>query len=120
MKTRQAHCLLLLRSIHGEGEQRQPSAHQVGVSVGILLSLTCLALLIFYIHHITKSIKSNHILAGISKEAIHSLDDIRSDLGIHDFTGFCETIKPNPLKLEAIQSYLDQCLLAYISSLSEF
>jgi uncharacterized membrane protein len=77
------YCLLLLRAIKGGDTDGQRELHQAGVTAAIILALICLALLIFYVHHIAKSIKSNHIFAGITKEACQAIRDVRRDLEAH-------------------------------------
>lgn len=69
--------LVLLRTIQNESQKPLP---QLGPLLAIFLALVCLALLIFYIHRLATSIKSNMILAAIRVEAIRTLTSLQTDL----------------------------------------
>jgi uncharacterized membrane protein len=78
--------LILLRTIH-DGEQNPSGPPQLGPLIAILLALTCLALLIYFIHLLARSIKSNMILAAIRQEATKTLADLQSDLEMNHHAG---------------------------------
>ncbi len=75
-----AYSLLVLRLLRGTSDPGSRSSHDLSVTVACLLSLYCLGLLIFYLHHLAKSIKSNLILNSIATETIQSLQALYGDL----------------------------------------
>ena len=69
------YAMLLLRSLPEEGR-----APLLAPFIAILLAMICLALLIYFVHHIAKGIKSNTILAGITRQAVATLADLQNDM----------------------------------------
>jgi uncharacterized membrane protein len=72
--------LLALRSVGVEGEAGVVPTHHLNVTVAIILAMTCLALLIYFVHHIAKSIESSFILASIRKKTVKVLREIEGSL----------------------------------------
>jgi uncharacterized membrane protein len=66
-----AYCLVVLRTIRG-GEQ--PFVPSLAVLVGLLLGLVGIAVLIYFIHHISISIQASHILAAAAGETLRTVD----------------------------------------------
>lgn len=60
------YCLLVLRTIQGEGNLTD--VPQVSVIVGILLALASLGVLIYFIHHIAASIQADNVVAKVGAE----------------------------------------------------
>lgn len=90
------YCLLLLRVMPEVETSAGSPSTRLSVSVAILLAMICLALLIYYIHHIAKAIKSIHILARVSHETVHSLKAMEQDVK----AASCETqaeVRPEQL-----------------------
>src|SRR5690606_3748620 len=67
-----AYCLILLMNIGSENETGIPIP-RLAVAFSGVFAILCLVCLIFYIHHITKSIQSTEIIKNIAREAIYSL-----------------------------------------------
>jgi uncharacterized membrane protein len=67
------YCLVVLRTIRGgdEGE----FVPQMAVMVGLFLALCSIAVLIFFIHHVPRSIHINNVAARIGKQLLRSLND---------------------------------------------
>ncbi|MGE3623366.1 MAG: DUF2254 domain-containing protein [Bdellovibrionales bacterium] len=61
-----AYCLMVLRSVNGTGENE--FVPQMAIAGSIMLALTSLGVLIYFIHHIAYSIQANHVIAGVGDE----------------------------------------------------
>lgn len=66
------YCLLVLRTIRGmDGHAFVP---QLSVSVGVLLAMASLAILIYFIHHVSGSIQASRIIATVGDDLAATLD----------------------------------------------
>lgn len=66
------YCLLVLHAI---GSQTDPSAVPgLSVSAGLLLALAGLAVLIYFIHHVSTSIQANHVIVDAFGDLINAID----------------------------------------------
>ncbi len=68
------YCLLVLRTIHGDGEEG--FVPHLAVAFGVLLAVVSLLVLIFFIHHVSASIQADKVIAVVSRDlesAIHRL-----------------------------------------------
>jgi uncharacterized membrane protein len=67
-----AYCLVVLRSIYGEGDDAfVPS---VAVFLGLLLGFGGIGVLVFFIHHIAQSIQASEILEAVRKQTCGAVD----------------------------------------------
>lgn len=67
-----AYCLVVLRSIHGEGDDAFiPS---VAVLVGLLLGFGGIGVLVFFIHHIAQSIQASRIIDAVRADTFEAID----------------------------------------------
>jgi uncharacterized membrane protein len=69
-------CLLVLRTVSAEGESVSASVPYLSVNIGLLLAMASIGVLIYFIHHIAKSLQVEVLLAGVSAEfrdAVQSL-----------------------------------------------
>ena len=69
--------MLLLRSLRERGDGQIPV---LAPFIAIMLAMVCLALLIYFLHHLAKAMKSNTILAGITHQAVATLADLQNDM----------------------------------------
>lgn len=67
-----AFCLLGLRNVRGADEAS--SGAYLTVVIGVLLALISLALLIFFIHHIARSIQADTVIAHVAAELSQTLE----------------------------------------------
>ena len=66
------YCLLVLRTVRGtDQEQFVPG---VSVSIGILLAVTNLGVLIYFIHHVAISIQATSVIQVVSEELRETID----------------------------------------------
>ena len=69
-----AYCLVVLRTIRGGDEGAfVPS---LAVLFGLLLAFVGIAVLIYFIHHISASIQAAHILAAVAEETLGAVDHL--------------------------------------------
>ncbi len=70
-----AYCLVVLRSIRGdaEGEAFVPSLAVLG---GLVLAFVGIALLIYFIHHISMSIQASNVIARAAAETLVAIDKL--------------------------------------------
>lgn len=67
-----AYCLVVLRSIYGEGEDAFVPA--VAVFLGLLLGFGGIGVLVFFIHHIAQSIQASQILDAVRTQTCSAID----------------------------------------------
>ncbi|MGH7999500.1 MAG: DUF2254 domain-containing protein, partial [Brasilonema sp.] len=65
------YCLLVLRTIHGEGDGYSPFVPQLAVTIGILLAIISIGVLIYFIHHASTIIQASHVIQNVSAD-LHS------------------------------------------------
>jgi uncharacterized membrane protein len=68
------YCLLVLRRIRGDDGVSDGFVPGVSVTVGILLAVICVAMLIYFIHHIAASIQANSIVAAVARDLDEAID----------------------------------------------
>lgn len=69
------YCILVDRSIRGAGNSGG-FVPAVSVTVALSMSLGCLILLIFFVHHISASIKASHILLVIRRDLGNAIPEV--------------------------------------------
>ena len=67
------YCMAALPAAHS---LPQPFVPVVTVTGAMLLAITCVGLLLFFIHHISEAISVNHIVARIASETEAVIDDV--------------------------------------------
>ena len=67
-----AYCLVVLRTIRGGDEG--VFVPSLAVLAGLLLGFVGIAVLIYFIHHISRAIQASHILAAVSAETLQTVD----------------------------------------------
>ncbi len=68
------YCLLILRTIHGV--ENGIFIPHVSMLIGMTLAISDLAVLIYFIHHISQSIQGPNIIARIAEDMLHSVDEV--------------------------------------------
>ena len=78
------YCLLVMRRVYGGPDDIQNVPH-LSISVGVLLTLTSLGVLIYFIHHIAQSIQAPHVVAEVGRELDEQIDKLfPKDIGEPD------------------------------------
>lgn len=68
------YCVLVLRTVRGQDEE--PFVPHISVAVGVLLSIVSLVVLIYFIHHVARSIQVSAIINSLARELNEVLDRI--------------------------------------------
>ncbi|PMB17032.1 DUF2254 domain-containing protein [Fischerella thermalis] len=62
------YCLLVLRTVHGEGDGYEQFVPQFSVTVGILLAIFSVGVLIYFIHHASTIIQASQVIQNVSED----------------------------------------------------
>lgn len=62
------YCLMVLRTVSAEGESGSAAVPYLSVNIGLALAVASIGVLIFFIHHIARSLQVEVLLAGIGDE----------------------------------------------------
>jgi uncharacterized membrane protein len=73
--------LLVLRSVHGVGEDQPTFVPRLSLVLALFLILGCLGLLAFFVHHLGESIQAVNVGARVTEETIRILDRLQRDAG---------------------------------------
>lgn len=65
------YCVIVMRSIQDGNEMQLPS---IAVTIAVLLSITGVAFLVFFIHHIASSIQASTVVSSVSADTIETID----------------------------------------------
>ena len=68
------YCLLVLRTIHAEGEGYSLFVPQLSVTVGTGLAIASIGVLIYFIHHASTIIQASHVITQVSGDLDKALD----------------------------------------------
>ena len=91
-------CLLVLRTVRGtDGDDFVP---YISVTVGLVLALAGLAVLIYFIHHVSTSIQATSIVAAIGREFDHAVERM--------FPGTIGAEPPPDAELEGVAEDVDR------------
>ncbi|GET41552.1 hypothetical protein MiSe_63640 [Microseira wollei NIES-4236] len=66
--------LLVLRTIHSEGEEYNEFVPQLSVTVGTGLAIASIGVLIYFIHHASTIIQASHVIAQVSADLDKAID----------------------------------------------
>lgn len=72
-------CLLVLRSVSAEGESQPASVPFLSVNLGLLFAVASIGVLIYFIHHIARSLQVEVLLANVGAEFDASLATLFPD-----------------------------------------
>ncbi len=68
------YCLLVLRTIHAEGEEYNEFVPQLSVTVGTGLAILSIGVLIYFIHHASTIIQASHVITQVSADLDKTID----------------------------------------------
>lgn len=66
------YCLLILRTIRGD--DYNVFVPQISVTIGMVLALTSIGVLIYFIHHVSTSMQAAHIIREVGRELDNAID----------------------------------------------
>lgn len=88
-----AYCLLVLRTVRGTDDSS--FVPHIAVAFGVLLAITSLAVLIYFIHHIAVSIRIETLLAQVASETREVIDHL-----------YPKTDRDDPPRHEPVAEYI--------------
>ncbi len=68
------YCLLVLRTIHGEGDGYGQFVPQLSITCGTLLAIISIAVLIYFIDHASTIIQASHIIENVCDDLDRGID----------------------------------------------
>jgi uncharacterized membrane protein len=68
------YCLLVLRTVRGDGDDYNSFIPQLSVTVALALAIISISLLIYFIHHASTIIQASHIISEVSAELDRATD----------------------------------------------
>ena len=68
------YCLLVLRTVHGDGDGYNEFVPQFSVTGGIVLAIASIGLLIYFIHHASTIIQASHVISEVSADLDRAID----------------------------------------------
>lgn len=68
------YCLLVLRTVHGSGENA--FVPNIAVAVGVGLAIASLGVLIYFINHVSMTIQVDHVIAAVGRDLDVLIDDM--------------------------------------------
>ena len=74
-----AYCLLVLRTVQGDGDRYDMFVPHMAVSAGVALTLVSVGTLIFYVHHVATSMQVSEITTRVVREFEESIDRVYPD-----------------------------------------
>lgn len=74
-----AYLLLVLRSIHGEGESREVFVPRLSLLLALVLILGCLGLLAYFVHHLGESIQAENVGSRVVETTIRRLEELERE-----------------------------------------
>jgi uncharacterized membrane protein len=93
------YCLLVLASVRGSSPGGGSFVPVIAVTFGMLLAVASLATLIYFIHHITTSIRIETILAKLAAEACRTVERVFPEQGhapvVHSERVLAEALPPD-------------------------
>jgi len=70
------YALLVLRSVRSDANGVEPFVPTVATSIAILLALTSVGALIFFVHHVARSIQASVLIERAASDALKLVDDL--------------------------------------------
>ncbi|PIG91807.1 DUF2254 domain-containing protein [Gloeocapsopsis sp. IPPAS B-1203] len=68
------YCLLVLRTVRGEGDGYTFFVPQMSVTVALVLAIASISLLIYFIHHASTIIQASHVISEVSTDLDRAID----------------------------------------------
>ncbi len=68
------YCLLVLRTVRGDGDDYNSFIPQLSVTVALALAIASISLLIYFIHHASTIIQASHIISEVSADLDSATD----------------------------------------------
>lgn len=69
-----AYCLVVLRTVQGEGDGYARFVPHLAVTMALVLTLISVGTLIYYVHHVSSSLQVSEIAAGVTRDFEAAID----------------------------------------------
>ena len=94
------YCILVLRAVRRADESL--FVPHIGVAVGVLLALAGIAMLVYFIHHVSMSIQADEMIARVGLEVHEAIDRMFPErIGRSRREAPCETLLPESFARDA-------------------
>ena len=95
-----AYALVVLRTVRGESDQISAFVPHLAVTGAMLLALTSVAMLIYYVHHVSASMQVSEITAGVTRDLEKTIERLYPErIG----KGLDETVAVPPVPPDAFE-----------------
>lgn len=114
-----AYCIVVLRTIRGEGQEQ--FVPRLSVFGSIVLAFFAIGLLIFFIHHIANAIRASSIIRSIYTETIGAIDNIYEEhlRGKSETLGSTQDFNPHEDPKTIVSNSTGYIMRIHFSSLVE-
>jgi uncharacterized membrane protein len=62
------YAVLVLRSVRGEDAQAEEFIPRMAIAFSVIMAVTCLGFLVYFIHHMATSLQASSVIANVSRE----------------------------------------------------
>lgn len=69
------YCIIVLRTIRGGPEERE-FVPDLAIMIALVLALCSISVLIFFIHHVPRSIHANNVVARVGRQLVEAFDKL--------------------------------------------
>jgi uncharacterized membrane protein len=111
------YCLLVLRSIHGEDYNL--FVPQLSITIGIVLAVTSIGVLIYFIHHASTIIQASHVITGVSHDFNQAIDRLFPEEIGQDISEFQRPIGEIPKHFESEASTIQVTDAGYLQVIDD-
>ncbi|MBH8556090.1 DUF2254 domain-containing protein [Nostocaceae cyanobacterium CENA357] len=94
------YCLLVLRTIHGDGDGYSEFVPQLAVTFGILLAIISIGVLIYFIHHASTIIQASHVIQNVSADFHSAIERLFPQKIGHSEPELRQTVEEIPMSFE--------------------
>jgi uncharacterized membrane protein len=91
-----AFCLVVLRTVQGDGDGYQRFVPHLSVSVAVALALLTVAALIYYLHHVAASMQVAQIAANVTRDLESAIDRLYPDEAGNEREPSAPEVPPEP------------------------
>jgi uncharacterized membrane protein len=113
------YCLLVLRTIHSEGEEYKEFVPQLSVTVGTVLAIASIGVLIYFIHHASTIIQASHVITQVSGELDKAIDRLFPEKMGDDRANNPRQIGEIPEKFDAEASPIKATAEGYLQAIDD-
>ena len=99
------YCILVMREVHGGEDEGASFVPAIAISIAVVLGVASLGVLIYFIHHIAKSMQAGHIVHTVEQELSAQIETMFPDASSHHQP----TGRADPEQLGPLTSVIADC-----------